>query len=327
MADKTHPPADVVSASPEKCPKCGANSCGSYQMPPGMDFTKFMCQSRQLHGSYFEQSGYCRERELEQPPATPPSQLQHVEQLPHQGLIDYCDCGRVFHGSPICPECGRPASSLQPPAKPPETSGEKCPKCGAEFKPSHFDGDIGWTCGTKLWRRTGNENWPQNEDHIGQSDPCRIHELEQQLADVTEERGRWARKCADAHFEVNGLQADLTAATSRAEKAEADNAVIVEAIRLKNFSSWSKDHPEVRIVPHAWVERLEELAAQPHPGDDLLERVKKLERLHLAAKAASAAVSAWNEAPVDRLGDGRFDTACDAADAEVAAALAALAES
>jgi hypothetical protein len=154
----------------------------------------------------------------------------------------------------------------QPPATPPETSGERC-ECGAAVEFSGTTGYRAYKCDTKKWA----------DGLISRSVEC----LEQQLAAVTE----------------------------RAEKAEADNAALsyVVCVLVGRFIDQPPNEMQI-IVPKPTDEQYDEamrIAAEYHPGGALLERVKKLEnKLHEAA--ASLAVingTADRDGPIFAMGD------------------------
>lgn len=164
-----------------------------------------------------------------------------------------------------------------PPATPSgaAASCSRCPKCGGEPRgKGEFD------CGS-FFHDNGN---------LSQSPTCLIGDLRQQLAAVTEERDHLQAEIEDminlvpeAHriisregagpenpamslcLSINRLENAFTAATERAEKAEADNAVLLDIARTL------VDRRRLSLPQNV------HLLSGPHPGAALLERVRKLE--------------------------------------------------
>lgn len=221
------------------------------------------------------------------------------------------DCGsnEVNHTagpriSMCCAACGRIWSRSefvsQPPATPPETSGERCPGCQSPVKNCYDRPDGKWTvfdCGSDTILINGELN-PSHECEHRQ-----LLAVRQQLAAVTEERDRLAiseaassgivghvRKLLGVtsweRFEtaVDGLKAKATAATSRAERAEAEVAAIIKRINQKlEAGLLSGDLSDYGRGAGMELEAVLTFADSHNSGAALLERMANLERIVRAA--------------------------------------------
>lgn len=253
---------------------------------------------------------------------------------------------------------------VSPTDQPDTATGDKCPKCGAAEIPCGPEHDdwvyVRWSCGSAIH---------ENEDKSRHTDRCRIAELEARVLRLTTKlrtphpERDFVRECNDLlaakDAKISELEATIT--TLKAEKNQAINdafdAELAHEVALREIESLKADAAalqfaiaeSLKVVDEAYEAtgyfriaetseqriRLGLAAKSDHPGQQLIERLAKLERVAEAALAREAAWNALhdfldaNEGDVDDIAAYRarlreFNAAFDAAVVRLREALAGL---